>query len=92
MAVRCSRCHCGHCPARGPSIEKIIVYRGEEVLFQRRRRICRRCGHVFYTREFAEHKEHGQPTPVNPFFTRDFLERDGKPEEQQTDPIPNPFL
>jgi hypothetical protein len=89
MAVRCPNCNCPHCPAKGPSIEKRIVYRGKRRIFQRRRRECVHCGHSFYTREFHEDKEPGPTSPMNPFFNRP--DNDFEDKKPPQDP-PNPFL
>lgn len=85
MAVRCPKCNCPHCPAKGPSLEKRIVYRGKRRIFQRRRRECVHCHHTFYTREFHEDKESGPNSNINPFFS------DPDPPDSDDDP-PNPFL
>lgn len=89
MAVRCPNCNCAHCPAKGPSTEKLIVFRGKRRIFQRRRRECAYCKHRFYTREFHEDGESGPESKINPFFTRP--DNDFDPKKPPEDP-PNPFL
>lgn len=90
MAVRCPKCNCGHCPGKGPSLEKSIVYRGRKRIFQRRRRVCAHCEHVFYTREFHEDSSNppGSSSNVNPLFVRG----DDRPPADTAAPTVNPFL
>jgi len=88
MAVRCKFCHCPHCPA-GPTEERTITYRGRKRTFQRRWRRCRNCGRGFWTREFNEDDEAGEPSKLNPLYHDD-------PRADRRDPPPaddsNPFL
>lgn len=60
-----------------------MSYRGRVRIIQRRWRRCEHCEHTFWTREFIEDKENtGEPSPVNPLFTRDFI----------NEPVDNPYI
>lgn len=56
MAIECSNCGCRHCPA-SHSREHKIRYHGKTQVYMRRRRTCRHCGNVFYSREFSEEEK-----------------------------------
>lgn len=52
QAIRCPECGCGHCPVVNTYHKQILNTR-----FIRRRRTCRYCEKVFYTREALEEEE-----------------------------------
>lgn len=73
--MRCSQCGCAH--ARATHTYKVGPYRG--VYYTRRRRVCRSCGHTYYTQEVSEDDLKKNPPPDNPFI------------DPPTTPPTNPF-
>jgi hypothetical protein len=74
MAIRCPECNCPRCPTVRTE-ERRISFRGRLRILQRRYRKCEHCDNGFWSREFIEDKKNiGEHSPVNPLFTRDFIE------------------
>jgi transcriptional regulator NrdR family protein len=78
MSVTCLQCGCHHCPVTH-STEYEYTFRGKKHTMMRRRRVCRHCGRVFYTKEAPEEPE-------------ELKDKNGKALPQKTPPGDNPFI